>query len=187
MNITLIIVIAVAATIVLWSIGIFNTLKSRKIQIEEAWSSIDVQLKRKVNILTNLLDTLKMQMNFEKSVLTEITQARSGLLSSDKETAIAANDKLTKLLSSFNATIEAYPTLGTNQSFQTMMSDIRDCEDKVSYARTRYNMTVTKYNTEITIFPNCLVASVMGSSKEKMFEMTEPPRDIADNIRIGKL
>lgn len=182
-----IIAIIVAVLIILWIIGTFNKLKRLKINITETWSGIDVQLKRKVNIIPNLVDVLKMQMSFEKEVLVELTKARSGLNSNDPAMAMAANDKLDHIMASIRATAEAYPNLGTNRSFQMLMTDIRDCEDKVSYARNRYNMGVTKYNMEIAVFPNNIIANMMGCSAEKMFEISTPPREIADNLRIGQL
>ena len=187
MSTTGIVIIAVGAIILLWAIVVFNRFKRLKVQIAEAWSGIDVQLKRKVNILTNLLDVLKMQMTFENNLLTELSKARSGLLAQDHEVAMSANDKLTQLLSSITATAEAYPNLGTNQSYLRMMSDIRDCEDKVTYARTRYNMVVSDFNAGISVFPSNIIAGLMKCSPEKMFEISEPPREIADNLRIGKM
>ena len=137
--------------------------------IQEAWSGIDVQLKRKANILPNLVDTLKMQMAFESDVLKQLTAARSGLISGDRVTAMEANDQITRLMPSIQATAENYPTLGTNASFLQMMSDIRDCEDKIAYARNRYNMTTARYNMDIVMIPASIVASQMGLKKENLY------------------
>ena len=180
-------VLIVIAILIVWGIAIFNKLKRLKVLITESWSGIDVQLKRKANIILNLVDVLKMQMSFEKEVLVELTKARGGLSSNDHEQAMQANDKIDKIVASIRATAEAYPTLGTNGSFRQLMTDIRDCEDKVSYARNRYNMSVGQYNMDIAVFPNNIIAGMMGCSPEKLFEIAEPPREIADNIRIGKL
>lgn len=181
------IVIGVIAVAVLWYIAIYNRLRRMKVFIQEAWSGIDVQLKRKANILPNLVDTLKMQMNFEQDVLTKLTEARAGLTGSDRAAAMKANDEVTKLLPSINAVAEAYPELGTNKSFLQMMGDIRDCEDKVAYARNRYNMAVSRYNMEIVSIPSNFVAGMMGLSAEQMFEIPNEARTDADNMRIGKL
>ena len=187
MSIGLIIGLAVIVVVVLWLISVYNMLKRLKVIITEAWSGIDVQLKRKANIIPNLLDVLKMQINFEEKILVDLTAARSGLVSGDRDVAMAANDKLTEIFSGLRATMEAYPTLGTNDSFRTMMAEIRDCEDKIAYSRNRYNMSVAKYNTEISVFPNNIIANNFGFREEKMFELAEPPRDIVDNMRISKL
>ena len=173
--------------IVLWYISTYNRFKREKVVIQEAWSGIDVQLKRKANILPNLVDTLKMQMAFESDVLKQLTAARSGLISGDRATAMKANDQITQLMPTIQATAESYPTLGTNASFLQMMSDIRDCEDKVAYARTRYNMTVSRYNMDIQQIPANIVASQMRLQQEPMFEISEAARQDADNIRISKI
>ena len=173
--------------VIIWCISTFNKFKRLKVLITEAWSGIDVQLKRKANIIPNLVDVLKMQMSFEKEVLVELTNARSGLNSNDHEQAMAANDKMDKIIASIRATAEAYPTLGTNESFRQLMTDIRDCEDKVGYARNCYNITVTKYNMDIAVFPSNMIAGMMGCVPEKMFEIATPSRETADNLRIGKI
>lgn len=187
MSIGVIIAIAIIVILLLWIIAIYNMFKRLKVIITEAWSGIDVQLKRKANIIPNLVDTLKMQMNFEEKLLTELTAARSGLSSNDRETAMSANDQLDQVFAGLRATMEAYPTLGTNASFRKMMDEIRDCEDKIAYSRNRYNMSVAKYNMEIAVFPNSIFANMFNAHKEKMFELSVPPREIVDNIRISKL
>ena len=177
----------VVVLIVLWYIGTMNKFRRLKIAIEESWAGIDVQLKRKANIIPNLVDALKMQMNFEEKVLTELTAARTGLVSNDRSEAMAASDKISAMLPSIRATAENYPQLGTNQSFLQLMSDIRDCEDKIAYARNRYNMTTAYYNTAIVMIPDSLVASCMNLQAEEMFEISQEARNDADNMRISKL
>ena len=177
----------VVVLIVLWYIGTMNKFRRLKIAIEESWAGIDVQLKRKANIIPNLVDALKMQMNFEEKVLTELTAARTGLVSNDRSEAMAASDKISAMLPSIRATAENYPQLGTNQSFLQLMSDIRDCEDKITYARNRYNMTTARYNMEIVMIPASIVASQMGLQKENLYEISQNQRDDADNMRISQL
>lgn len=181
------IIIAVAAVLILWYVSAYNRFRRLKVAIQEAWSGIDVQLKRKANLLPNLVDTLKMQMNFESGLLTKLTEARSGLNSADKAEAMRASDAVTALLPAIRATAENYPELGTNKSFLQMMQDIRDCEDKISYARNRYNMTVARYNMDRQQIPGCFVASSMGLADEPLFEISAGKRKEADEMRIGKL
>lgn len=183
----LIITIAVLVIIALWWISTMNGFRRMQIAIKEAWSGIDVQLKRKANIIPNLVDTLKMQIDFESKVLTDLTAARSGLLSGNHAEAMAASDKINAILPEIRATAENYPSLGTNQSFLRLMEDIRDCEDKITYARNRYNMTVGKYNTDIVMFPASIVAGMMHLSAEDMFEISAESRNDTDNMRISKL
>lgn len=177
----------IIAVLAIWFITVSNKLKRLKVYIAEAWSGIDVQLKRKANIIPNLVDILKMQMTFEKELLVELTNARSGLVSDDRKSAMSANNKFDNIIASIRATVENYPSLATSESFKQLMIDIRDCEDKVGYARNRYNMSVAKYNTERVVFPNNIVASLTGCAEEKMFEIQTPPREIADNLRVGQL
>ena len=183
----LIVTIIVAVLIVLWWISTMNGFRRLQVAIQEAWSGIDVQLKRKANIIPNLVDTLKMQMDFESKVLTDLTAARSGLISGNRAEAIAANDKISSMLPSIRATAESYPALGTNQSFLKLMEDIRDCEDKITYARNRYNMTVAKFNADIIMFPASIVAGTMNLKSEQMFEISAQAREESDNLRISKL
>ena len=177
----------VVLLIVFWYFGTMNKFRRLKIAIEESWAGIDVQLKRKANIIPNLVDTLKMQMNFEEKVLSELTAARAGLVSANRAEAMEASDKVSSLIPSIRATAENYPQLGTNQSFLQLMSDIRDCEDKIAYARNRYNMTTARYNMEIVMIPASIVASQMGLQKEELYEISQTLRDDADNMRISKL
>ena len=179
--------IIVVVIVALWWIGTMNGFRRLKVAIQEAWSGIDVQLKRKANIIPNLVDSLKMQMDFESKVLTDLTAARSGLVSGNRAEAMAANDKISAMLPEIRATAENYPALGTNQSFLRLMEDIRDCEDKITYARNRYNMTVAKYNADIIMFPASIVAGTMHLTAESMFEISSQAREDADNMRISKL
>ena len=112
MSVGLIITIVVVVLILFWWISTYNTFKRLQITIQEAWSGIDVQLKRKANIIPNLVDTLKMQMKFEEDVLTKLTAARSGLVSSNKEEAMAADNQVNHIMANIRATAEAYPELG---------------------------------------------------------------------------
>ena len=187
MNWVTVALIVIAVLIVLWWFGTMNRFRRLKIAIQEAWAGIDVQLKRKANIIPNLVDTLKMQMNFEEKVLTELTEARAGLTGGDRAAAMAASDKIASIIPSISAVAENYPELGTNKSFLQLMSDIRDCEDKIAYARNRYNMTVARYNMDIAMFPAKIVAGVHNFAAEQLFEITEAARQDADNMRISKL
>ena len=98
-----------------------------------------------------------------------------------------ANDAVTKLIPSIHAVAENYPELGTNKSFLKLMEDVRDCEDKVTFARNRYNMTVARFNMDIQQIPASFVAGRMGLVPEPMFEITQEKREEADNMRIGQL
>ena len=179
-----VIIVGLVILFVLIIAGIYNALVRKKNYVKEAWASIDVQLKRKGNVLPNLIDTLKMQTDYESGLLTKITQARSGLISGSNEDRMKANDEITKMLPSIYAVAENYPTLGANESFRKLMDEIRDVEDKIAYARNRYNISVNDFNTAIKIFPNVLFAEMFGFSMEPFFEITEDLRKDYDNMRI---
>jgi LemA protein len=185
--IPLLIIVGIILIIAIWFITTRNKFVLKKNYIKEAWSSIDVQLKRKANVIPNLVDLLKMQTNFEKETLEKLTAARSGMLAGSNDERMRANDEASKLLRSFYAVSESYPTLGSNPSFIKVMEEVKDCEDKVTYSRTRYNMTVTDYNNYLQMFPSNIVGNMMGLKPEKIYEISETLRESADNIRISEL
>ena len=179
--------VAIIVVIVLWYILTYNKFRRMKVMIQEAWSGIDVQLKRKANIIPNLVDSIKMQMNFESDLLKKLTELRGGLASDDHAEAIKANEQINALMPSINAVAENYPTLGTNESFLRLMGDIRDAEDKIAYARNRYDISVSRYNMDIVSIPNNIVAGMMRLEAEPMFEISETVRKDTDDMRISQL
>lgn len=178
------IIIGIIAILVIWFIVTYNSLIRKKVYIGEAWSSIDVQLKRKGNILPNLVDTIKMQTSYEGDLLEKLTAARSGLVNGTPQERMKESDMTSKLLGSFYAVAENYPQLGANESFRKMMTEISDCEDKIAYSRNRYNVAVTSFNTAITVFPGLLVARLFGMQGETFYEIPEQSREDFDNMRI---
>ena len=168
-------------------ISLYNGLVRKRNYIKEAWSSIDVQLKLKSNVLTNLVDTIKMQTKYESETLEKIVSLRSQLLSSNKGEAMKANDTVSKMVPSLFAMSESYPELKSNQSFLKLMEDIKNVEDKIAYARTRYNKTVTEYNTSIQSFPTSILASMFGFRAEETYEISDVEREYSDNLRISQL
>lgn len=183
----LIAIIVIVALLIIWFIAMYNGLVRKKNYIREAWSSIDVQLKRKTNVLTNLVDTIKMQTKYESETLEKIVNMRSKMLSGQKGEAMAANDSVSKMLPSIMALSESYPELKSNQSYLHLMEDIKNVEDKIAYARTRYNMTVTNYNTAIESFPTSIFAKMLGYKREETFEISDVEREYSDNLRISEL
>lgn len=177
----------IVVILVIWFIVTYNSLIRKKVYIGEAWSSIDVQLKRKGNILPNLVDTIKMQTDYEGELLEKLTAARSGLVSGTPQERIKESEKANKLLDSFYAVAENYPQLGANESFRQMMTEIADCEDKIAYSRNRYNVAVTSFNTAITVFPGLIVARLFGMKDETFYEIPEQSREDFDNMRIKDL
>jgi len=181
------ILIVVVVLLGIWLIVMYNGLIRKKNYITEAWASIDVQLKRKTNILTNLVDTIKMQTKYESETLEKIIGMRARIMSGSKDEAMAANDSISKMIPSIMAISESYPELKSNESFLHLMDDVKNVEDKIAYSRTRYNTAVVDYNTAIQSFPASTFANMLGFTKESTYEISDADREYSDNIRISEL
>lgn len=179
--------LGIVVVLVLFVVSMYNGLIRKRNYIKEAWSSIDVQLKLKTNVLTNLVDTIKMQTKYESETLEKIVGLRSVMLSSNKAEAMKASDAITKMVPSLYAVSESYPELKSNQSFLKLMEDIKNIEEKIAYARTRYNKVVTEYNTAIQTFPSVILAGMFGFKEEETYEIDEVERRNADDLRIKDL
>lgn len=179
--------LVIVVVLILFVVAMYNGLVRKRNYIREAWSSIDVQLKLKTNVLKNLVDTIKMQTKYESETLEKIVNLRSAMLSTNKAEAIKASDAITKLVPSLYAVSESYPELRSNQSFLKLMEDIKNIEEKIAYARTRYNKVVTEYNTAIQSFPSVILAGIFGFREEETYEVDEVERKNADDLRISDL
>ena len=177
MVIGIILIIAVVL-LVLITIAIYNTLITLLKRVENAWAQIDVQLKRRADLIPNLVETVKGYAKFEKGVLTAVTQARTAILSAKtpKESAKAEN-QLSGALKTIFAVAEAYPTLKANENFKSLQEELSATENKVAFARQSYNDMVMSWNTTIRVFPNNVFAGMFGMNKEKeFFSATESER-----------
>ncbi len=166
----LIVVVGIVITI-----AIYNSLITTLKQVENAWAQIDVQLKRRADLIPNLVETVKGYAKFEKGVLEGVTQARAAMMSakSPKESAKADN-MLSGALKSLFAVAEAYPTLKASENFKALQEELSSTENKVAFARQFYNDMVMKWNTMIAVFPNNIFAGMFGMNKDKeFFEATE--------------
>lgn len=171
------IIVGLVVLVVLYLWSLYNGLVSLKTQIEEAWSEIDVQLKRRADLIPNLVETVKGYAKHEKTVFSEVTKARSALLgarSLDKKAE--ASDMLTSALGKLFAVAENYPQLKANDVFLQLQKELSDTEDKVAYSRQYYNTTVLEFNTKIRVFPNSLIAKNLGFSEKQFFGATEGER-----------
>jgi LemA protein len=173
MSITLIILIALGALLG-YLIVTYNALASMRVRVKEAWSQIDVQLKRRADLIPNLVETVKGYASHEKEVFEKVTQARSAVLSaSTPQQASDANNQLTQALKSVFAVAEAYPELKASENFLHLQGELSDTESKIAYSRQFYNAVVRDFNTKIVTFPSSLVASVFGFKEQAFFEATE--------------
>lgn len=177
MNLTFWIILGIAALVVLYFWSLYNGLVSLKTRIEEAWSQIDVQLKRRADLIPNLVETVKGYAKHEKTVFSEVTKARSALMSARSLTSKAeASDALSVALGKLIAVAENYPQLKANETFVQLQKELSDTEDKVAYSRQYYNSVVNDFNIKIRTFPNTLFNELLGFSEKEFFGATGEER-----------
>lgn len=171
------IIIAVVGVVVLYLWSLYNGLVSLKTQIEEAWAQIDVQLKRRADLIPNLVSTVQGYAKHEKSIIEAVTSAHKAMLSAGSLMSKAkASDALSGALGRLLALAENYPQLKANENFVQLQKELSDTEDKVAYARQFYNNSVMEFNMKIRLFPNSLLASSLGFSEKEFFGATDAER-----------
>lgn len=166
-------VVIIIIIIVLALILIFNGLISKRNRVQDAWAQIDVQLKRRYDLIPNLLETVKGYMKYEKNVLTQVTQLRSSIITGSIQDKARANDALTGALKSIFAVAENYPDLKASQTFQNLQSELENTEDKISFVRTSYNDYVLDYNNAVQQFPGNVLAGAMGFKQQDYFKVPD--------------
>lgn len=182
MNTALIITLSVIGVVVLGIILLFNSLVRLKNNVKNSFSQIDVQLKRRNDLIPNLVNSVKGYMKHEKSTLTELTKARTAMMSARSvEKKAAASNQISDTLKSLFAVSENYPDLKANQNFIQLQEEITGTENKISYARQHYNDVVMMFNNKIEVFPNNMIANILGFKQEKSFEATEEERK---NVKV---
>ncbi len=171
----LLVVIALAA---IFLISIYNSLVTLKVKIKEAWSQIDVQLKRRIDLIPNLVESVKGYAAHEKEVFENVTKARAALMTAgDPKAAGEADMQLTSALKSLFAVAEAYPELKAQEGFINLQKELSDTEDKVAYSRQFFNSVVRQYNEKIVAFPSNLIAGMFGFKQEAFFEAEVQDRE----------
>jgi LemA protein len=177
------IIIGVVALLVIYSISIYNGLVTLAARIKEALSGIDVQLKRRADLIPNLVETVKGYAKHEKDVFENVTKARSALMSANTLGEKAqADNMVTSALKSLFAVAEAYPQLQANQSFLDLQRQLEDTEDKVAYSRQFYNTNVLDYNAKVRMFPSNVIAGAFGFKPEEYFQAKEEDRA---NVKVN--
>lgn len=166
--------LAIAILIILWPILIYNDLIKRKNRCQEAWSDIEVQLKRRYNLIPNLVNTVKGYAGHERETLEKVIQARNQAQRAQgiKEQAKAEN-MLSQTLKSLFALSENYPDLKASQNFLELQRELRDTEDKIMAARRFYNQNVRDFNIKIQSFPSNLIAKTFNFKEEELFDLEE--------------
>ncbi|HUR67601.1 MAG TPA: LemA family protein [Candidatus Thermoplasmatota archaeon] len=172
--------IVLVVLVLLWAIGAYNRIIRLENAIDNAWAQIDVQLKRRADLIPNLVNTVKGYAAHEKGVLEGVTQARAGLMAAKTPAeANAADNMLTQALGKLFAVAEAYPDLKANQNFLQLQDELTHTENKVGFARQYYNDSVLAFNNAIETFPGNLIAgSFMGRHERKMLEIPVTDREV---------
>lgn len=166
--------LAIIAVIVFYVIGLYNSLVQLRNQVKNAWSQIDVQLKRRHDLIPNLIETVKGYMQHERATLENITKARSHAMEAQGVGAKAkAESALSGAMSAFNVVVENYPDLKANQNFLALQEELTSTENKIGFARQAYNDAVLFFNNKIEMFPSNIIAGMFNFVKSEFFEIED--------------
>lgn len=173
----IIIIAFVVAVIVIWIIAVYNGLIKSKNRAEEAWSDIDVQLKRRHNLIPNLVETVKGYASHEKETLEKVVQARNMAMQAqsgnDAKKLAEAENMLSSTLKSIFALSESYPDLKANQNFLELQRELSDTENKIQASRRFYNGNIRDFNTKLEVFPTNMIAKQLKFNKKEFFEIKD--------------
>ena len=186
MTVALIVVIVVIVIAVIYAVATFNSLIRLQTRADEGFSDIDVQLKRRHDLIPNLVETVKGYASHERQVLENVTAARnSAVAATGPESQARAENQLTGALRQLFAVAENYPDLKASQNFLELQNEITDTEDKIQAARRFYNMTVRDLNIKVETFPSRVIASMRGIGKRQFFELDEPADRAVPEVSFG--
>ena len=180
-----VIVIVVVVALGLWST--FNGLVRRRNQVDNAWSQIDVQLKRRHDLIPNLVESVKGYMQFEQDTLTKVTNARAAAVAAGAQGPAAqaqAENALTQSLRSLFAVVENYPDLKANQNVMSLQEELTTTENKISFSRQFYNDEVNRYNASIQTFPNNAIAGQFGFKLAEFFQLEDASERKAPEVKF---
>jgi len=178
--------IAIAVLFLLLIIGLYNTLIRKKNDVENAFASVDVMLKKRYDLIPNLVETVKSYMKHEKGLLTELTKLRAQAVSGElpPNQRVELENKITKGISGVMVAVENYPDLKTSQNFLQLQAAWNEAEEQISASRRAFNAAVTAYNNKVEIFPSNIMAGIMGYKRRTLFEIPEAERQ---NLNAGNL
>jgi LemA protein len=168
-------VLGMVALVVVWAIVLYNGLISLRNQVLNGWRQIDVQLKRRHDLIPNLVNTVRGAMEFERDTLTQVMEARARAVSATGPADAAKKEgELSQALGRLFAVAENYPTLKANDNVRMLQEELTSTENKVGFARQFYNDISTKFNTAQQTFPSNMLASMLGFKPAELFELTDP-------------
>jgi len=183
--IPLLILLGLIAVVVIWVIGLYNGLVRLRNQVKEGWAQVDVQLKRRYDLIPNLMETVKGYMNHERETLEAVTQARAavgGAGGGGLPERMAAESGLGAALGRLFAVSESYPDLKASANFMQLQEELTSTENKISFARQFYNETVMRMNNKVEMFPGNIIAGMFNFTKETFFEVTEEEQREAPKV-----
>jgi len=180
------IAVAAAVLLVIWAIAAYNSLVRRVQRSREAWADIDVQLKRRYDLIPNLVETVKGYMQHERSTLEKVTSARAAAMDAGSVDAKGkAENMLTGALKSLFAVAEAYPDLKANQNFLELQRELSDTENKIQAARRFYNTNVRDLNTAVESFPSNVVAQMFRFEPREFFELEAGEKSAREPVKVN--
>ena len=180
------IILAVIVILILFLVGVYNGMVRGRNRVDEAWSGIDVQLKRRHDLIPNLVESVKGYAAHEAGVFEAVTQARANAMSAQGPAQSAvAEGQLSQALGRLFAVAEAYPQLRATENFQQLQAELANTEDQIAGARRIYNGNVQSYNTRIQTFPGAVFASTFGFTKREFFEIETPGDREAPVVSFG--
>ena len=183
MDSTLLIILAVIVVIAFAIIGVYNSLIQLKNKVEEGWADIDTQLKRRYDLIPNMVEAVKGYAKHEKGTFEEVTKARNmAMKATDPEEKAQAENMLSGALKTLFAVAENYPELKANTNFADLSEELRNTENKISFSRQFYNDSVTMYNTKLEVFPSNIIASMFGFKPEEFFKVES--EEARKNVKV---
>ncbi len=174
----------VLVLIALFVVGVYNSLIRKRMRVREAWADIDVQLKRRYDLIPNIVESVKGYASHEKELFEKVTAARSQAMQATGQNKMAAENQLSQTLKSLFAVAENYPNLKANENFLQLQNELIDTEDKIQAARRFYNGNVRDYNIAIQTFPSNIIVSMLGFKAEPLFETSEPEEREAVKVKF---
>src|ERR1700759_3726100 len=181
----LFILIGVAVLVVLWAILSYNGLVSKRAMVAEGWAGIDAQLKRRADLIPNLVETVKGYATHERETFDEITKMRTATGSQDPAQRAQSESAITAAIGKVMAVAEAYPDLKASANFQQLQNNLNDIEDQIQMARRYYNGTVRDYNVSIQQFPSSIVAGIGGFTAQQFFQLDNAADREAPKVSFG--
>lgn len=176
------IILALVVILILWAVSTYNSLAKMRVNIQEAFATMDVYLKKRFDLIPNIVETVKGYASHEKETLDAVIKARSGYASATThQQAIEGSNQISQALGKLFALSESYPDLKANQNFLSLQKDLQSIEDDIANSRKYYNAVVKTYNQKTIVVPSCFIAKAFGFTQEAMFEAADGERE---NVQV---